>query len=58
MRSDVFSSFLEPDNSRVPDFAGVNGVDHVERLIEIDCVMRNFAMHHTAWAASGLPVNQ
>jgi FkbM family methyltransferase len=32
MRSDVFSSFLEPDNSRVPDFAGANGVDRVERV--------------------------
>jgi FkbM family methyltransferase len=32
MRSDVFSSFLEPDNSRVADFESLNGIDHVERV--------------------------
>jgi hypothetical protein len=32
MRSDVFSSFLEPDNSRITDFENLNGVDHVERV--------------------------
>jgi FkbM family methyltransferase len=30
MQSDVFSSFLEPDNSKVTDFTSLNGVEHIE----------------------------
>src|SRR4029077_15196574 len=32
MASDQFSSFLEPDNSRVRDYADLNGPSHVETV--------------------------
>jgi FkbM family methyltransferase len=32
MRSTIFSSFLEPDHSNVPDLSGENDLDHVEEV--------------------------